>query len=92
MHDAFSNLQVTARNSDWFIVPFAPVMTGQSYHFGICFLTGIFKLLQAQIKKKKHIVTMKFNCLLPILVSCNLLSSWVSVPRIIMRAGWVSGS
>ena len=32
-----SNLQVITRNSDWFIVLFAPVVIGQSNHFGIVF-------------------------------------------------------
>ena len=34
-------LQVIARNSDWFIPPFAPVVIGWSNYFGIGFLTVI---------------------------------------------------
>ena len=34
-----SKLQVVARNFDWFIVLFAPVVIGQSNYFGIGFST-----------------------------------------------------
>ena len=36
---ALSKLQVIARNSDWFIALFAPVVVGHSYYFGIGFST-----------------------------------------------------
>jgi len=39
--DAFSKLHVTARNSNWFVALFAPVVIGQSDHFGIGFSTAI---------------------------------------------------
>ena len=39
---ALSKLQVYARNSDWFIAMFAPVVIGRSnYYFGIGFTTVI---------------------------------------------------
>ena len=38
---AFSKLQVIARNSDWFIALFAPVVIGQSNNFGFGFSTVI---------------------------------------------------
>ena len=39
--DAFSKFHVTARNSNWFIALFAPVVIGQSNYFGIGFSTAI---------------------------------------------------
>ena len=38
-------LQVAARNSDWFIMLFALVMTGRSDYFGIGFSTVIWEAL-----------------------------------------------
>ena len=38
---ALSKLQVIARNSDWFIALFAPVVIGRSNNFGIAFSTVI---------------------------------------------------
>ena len=40
MHDfsyALSKLQVIAKNSDWFIMLFAPIVIGESNNFGIGF-------------------------------------------------------
>ena len=48
MHDfsrTLSKLQVIARNSDWFIPPFAPAMIGGINYFGIGFSIVIRKLL-----------------------------------------------
>ena len=42
---ALSKLQVIARNSDWFIALFVPVVIGRSYYFGTGFSTVIWKLL-----------------------------------------------
>ena len=52
----FSKFQVFARNSDCFIVRFAPVVTGRSNYFGIGFSTVILKpLIQEYLKK--HFIT-----------------------------------
>ena len=48
MHDfshALSKSQVIARNSDWFIALFAPVVIGWSNNFGFGFSTVFWKLL-----------------------------------------------
>ena len=42
---AFNKLQVIARNSDWFIAPFAPVVIGRTSYFGIGFSTVIWRKL-----------------------------------------------
>ena len=42
---ASSELQVIARNSDWFIALFVPVVIGQSDYFGFGFSTVIWKPL-----------------------------------------------
>ena len=42
---ALSNLQVIARNCDWFIALFAPVVIGRSNNFGFGFSTVVCKLL-----------------------------------------------
>ena len=42
---ALSELQVIARNYDWFIALFAPVVIGQNNCFGFGFLTVTWKLL-----------------------------------------------
>ena len=42
---AFSELQVIARNSDWFIALSAPVVIGRSNCFGFGFSTVIWKPL-----------------------------------------------
>ena len=41
----FEELQVIARNSDWFIALFAPVVIGRSNCFGFGFSTVIWKPL-----------------------------------------------
>ena len=40
-----SKLRVIARNADWFVALFAPVVIGPSYYFGVGFPTVIWKLL-----------------------------------------------
>ena len=42
---ALNKLQVIARNCDWFIALFSPVVIGRSYYFGIVFATVIWKAL-----------------------------------------------
>ena len=42
---ALSKLEVIARNSDWFIALFAPVMIDRRSYFGSVFLTVIWKPL-----------------------------------------------
>ena len=42
---ASSELQAIARNSDWFMAPFVPVVIGQSDYFGFGFSTVIWKPL-----------------------------------------------
>ena len=46
---ASSELQVIARNCDWFIVLFVPVVIGRSTCFGFGFLTVIWKPLSRQL-------------------------------------------
>ena len=41
--NALSKLQVIARNSDWFIAMFAPVVIGRSNYFGIGFFDSHLK-------------------------------------------------
>ena len=50
---ALSKWQETARKFDWFIVLFAPVVIGQSKHFGIDFSIAIWKPLRKSKWKKK---------------------------------------
>lgn len=52
-------LQIMARNSDWFIMLYAPILTGQSYYFDIGFSTFIWKPFHCE------------NFLLSILKVCN---------------------
>ena len=49
-----NKLQVTARNSDWFMVLFAPVVIGQSDYFG----TGFF---DSHLKTTLFSVTFMFS-------------------------------
>ena len=74
---ASSELQVFARNCDWFIALFAPVVIGRSNCFGFGFSTDIWKLLYCDGDNLTFLnwFDTKFSCLTFLPTWCQSLFS-----------------